>query len=160
MNNAISSGLLMYKFDGDELKIFLVHPGGPFFKSRDNGYWSIPKGLVEKDEDLLSTAIREFKEETGIEPIGKFDSLGSVKQKSGKTVYAWSFEYFGDSEIEISSNNFELEWPPNSGKKQSFPEVDDGQLFAVATARIKINAAQEEFLDALERKLKNKNITN
>lgn len=154
MNNAISAGLLMYKFDREELKVFLVHPGGPFFKNKDEGYWSIPKGLVEKDEDLLNTAIREFKEETGIEPVGEFDSLGWVKQKSGKTVHAWSFEYFGDNDIKILSNEFELEWPPNSGQKQFIPEVDKGLLFSVEEARIKINGAQAEFLDVLQKKLK------
>jgi len=147
----------MYKFDGEELKVFLVHPGGPFFKNKDVGYWGIPKGLVEKDEDLLNTAIREFKEETGIEPVGEFDSLGWVKQKSGKTIHAWSFEYFGDNDIKILSNNFELEWPPNSGKKQLFPEIDRGQLFSIEEAREKINGAQEEFLDVLKEKLKNHN---
>ena len=154
MNNAISAGLLMYKINGEELKVFLVHPGGPLFKNKDDGYWSIPKGLVEKDEDLLNTAIREFKEETGIEPVGKFDSLGCVKQKSGKTIHAWSFEYLGDSEIKILSNDFEIEWPPNSGRKQSFPEVDHGQFFSIKEAQLKISGAQSEFLDVLQKKLK------
>lgn len=154
MNNAISAGLLMYKFDNEELKVFLVHPGGPFFKNKDDGYWSIPKGLVEKDEDLLNTAIREFKEETGIEPAGEFDSLGWVKQKGGKTIHAWSFEYFGDSEIKILSNDFEIEWPPNSGQKQLIPEVDEGRFFSINEARLKISGAQSEFLDVLQKKLK------
>ncbi len=144
----------MYKFEGRELKVFLVHPGGPFFKNKDDGYWSIPKGLVEKEEDLLNTAIREFKEETGIEPIGEFTSLGCVKQKSGKVIHAWSFEYFGNSEIKILSNYFEMEWPPNSGRKQLFPEVDDGRFFSIKEARLKISGAQSEFLDVLKKKLK------
>jgi len=144
----------MYKFDKEELKVFLVHPGGPFFKNKDDGYWSIPKGLVEKDEDLLYTAIREFKEETGIEPVGEFISLGWVKQKSGKTIHAWSFEYFGNGEIKILSNDFEIEWPPNSGQKQFFPEVDDGRFFSIKEARLKISGAQSEFLDVLPKKLK------
>jgi len=143
----------MYKFDKEELKVFLVHPGGPFFKNKDDGYWSIPKGLVEKDEDLLYTAIREFKEETGIEPAGEFISLGWVKQKSGKTIHAWSFEYFGDGEIKILSNDFELEWPPNSGRKQFFPEVDNGQFFSIKEARLKISGTQSEFLGVLQKKL-------
>jgi len=157
MKNAISAGLLMYKFDGKELKVFLVHPGGPFFKNKDDGYWGIPKGLVEKDEDLLSTAIREFKEETGIEPTGEFTSLGWVKQKSGKTIHAWAFEYFGKNDIKILSNNFELEWPPNSGRRQYFPEIDDGQLYSINEARKKMNTAQAEFLDVLKEKLKTHN---
>lgn len=154
MNNVISAGLLMYRFDGKELQVFLVHPGGPFFKNKDEGYWSIPKGLVEKKEDFLNTAIREFKEETGIEPVGKFTSLGCVEQKSGKIIHAWSFECFGNSEIKILSNHFEMEWPPNSGRKQSFPEVDDGRFFSIKEARLKISGAQSEFLDALQKKLK------
>jgi predicted NUDIX family NTP pyrophosphohydrolase len=154
MNAAISAGLLMYKFDCEELKVFLVHPGGPFFKNKDDGYWSIPKGLVEKEEELLSTAIREFKEETGIESIGEFNSLGWVKQKSGKTVHAWAFEYFGDNDIKILSNEFELEWPPNSGRKQFIPEIDDGRFFSIEEARLKISGAQAEFLDVLQKKLK------
>ena len=154
MNFAISAGLLMYKFDGEELKVFLVHPGGPFFKDKDDGYWSIPKGLVEKEEELLITAIREFKEETGIEPIGEYNSLGWVKQKSGKTIHAWAFEYFGDNDIKILSNKFELEWPPNSGRKQLIPEIDDGRFFSIEEARSKINGAQAEFLDVLQKKLK------
>jgi predicted NUDIX family NTP pyrophosphohydrolase len=153
MNNAISAGLLMYKFDKEELKVFLVHPGGPFFKNKDDGYWSIPKGLVEKEEELLNTAIREFKEETGIEPNAEFNSLGRVKQKSGKTIYAWSFEYFGDNDIKILSNEFELEWPPNSGRKQFIPEVDEGRFFSIKEARLKIRGAQAEFLDTLQKKL-------
>lgn len=154
MNDSISAGLLMYKIDRDELKVFLVHPGGPFFKNKDDGYWSIPKGLVEKDEDILDSAIREFKEETGIEPDGKFDSLGWVKQKSGKTIHAWSFEYFGDNHIKILSNEFELEWPPNSGQKQFIPEVDEGRFFSMAEARLKIRGAQAEFLDVLQKNFK------
>lgn len=144
----------MYKIEKEELKVFLVHPGGPFFKNKDEGYWSIPKGLVENGEDLLNTAIREFKEETGIEPIGEFNPLGCVKQKSGKTVHAWSFEYFGDYDIKILSNEFELEWPPNSGRKQFIPEIDDGRFFLIDEARLKINGAQSGFLDVLKQKLK------
>lgn len=156
MNNAISAGLLMYKFDGEELKVFLVHPGGPFFENKDNGFWGIPKGLVEREENLLAAAIREFKEETGIEPAGEFTSLGWVKQRSGKTIHAWAFEYFGDGEIKILSNNFELEWPPNSGRRQLFPEVDDGKLFSAEEALIKLSGAQAEFINVLKNKLKAK----
>jgi predicted NUDIX family NTP pyrophosphohydrolase len=153
MNNAISAGLLMYKLDEKELKVFLVHPGGPFFKNKDGGYWSIPKGLIEKEEELLSAAIREFKEETGIEPNGEFESLGWVKQKSGKTIYAWAFEYFGDEDMKIISNEFELEWTANSGRKQFVPEIDDGLFFSIDEAQIKINGAQAQFLDVLRDKL-------
>jgi predicted NUDIX family NTP pyrophosphohydrolase len=156
MKNLISAGLLMYKRHAGIVKVFLVHPGGPFFVNKDEGYWSIPKGLVEGNEDLLKAAIREFEEETGINPKGDFIALNSVKQKSGKTVYAWAFEYFGNEEIKIVSNHFEVKWPPNSGKKQSFPEVDQGKLFTIAEAKQKMNSAQVEFLIRLEEKLKSK----
>ena len=150
MKNAISAGLLMYKIDGEELKVFLVHPGGPLFSKKDDGYWGIPKGLADSDEDLLETAKREFEEETGIAPIGDFYSIDSVKLKSGKIVHAWAFEFKGDSAVTISSNSFELEWPPHSGRKQSFPEIDEGRFFKLIEARKKMNPAQVEFLNRLE----------
>ena len=137
MNAAISAGLLMYKFDGEKIKVFLVHPGGPFFKNKDDGYWSIPKGLVEKVEEILNTAIREFKEETGIEPIGEYNSLGWVKKKSGKTIHAWAFEYFGDNDIKILSNKFEgallpIELANKIASISTYPSAKSLQLFADA----------------------------
>ena len=154
MSAAISAGLLMYAIDDGALRVFLVHPGGPFFVKKDNGYWGIPKGLQDNNEDLLDTAIREFREETGIIPSGDFTPLGTVKQKNGKTVHAWAFQVEnGKAEI-IQSNTFELEWPPNSGKKQNFPEVDKGEFFPVDVAREKIVQAQSQFISELERFLK------
>src|SRR5690349_2485033 len=119
----ISAGLLMYrKVPG--LEFFLVHPGGPYFKNKTLGVWSIPKGLPENDEDLLITAQREFKEETGITPSPPFDPLGSIQQKAGKIVHAWSFSGSWDPTTGITCNTFSIEWPPRSGRFQEFPEQD------------------------------------
>ena len=146
----ISCGLLMYSQKDGELKVFLVHPGGPFFKNRDEGYWSIPKGLPEENEDYLDAAKREFEEETNIKPEGEFIPLGYVIQKNKKQVHAWAFEKDIDAETKFECNSlFEMEWPPKSGRRQKFPEVDDGRFFDIETAKIKINSAQAEFLDIL-----------
>jgi predicted NUDIX family NTP pyrophosphohydrolase len=143
-----SAGLLMYRGNKDTLEFFLVHPGGPFFKNKDDGYWTIPKGEPAENEPLLDTAKREFKEETGIEPIGPFIDLGSTKQKGGKVVFAWAFEKNGANWM--NSNYFELEWPPKSGKKVSFPEIDKGGYFTLEEAKVKINSAQVYFLVKLK----------
>ena len=153
MAELISAGLMMYTFRGKELNVFLVHPGGPFFIKKDDGYWGIPKGLIEKDEDLLETARREFEEETGISPEGKFISLDSIIQKSGKKVYAWAFQAYNNSPVEIKCNTFEMEWPPHSGKKQNFPEVDKGEFFTLENAIKKINPSQIEFIVRLKNHL-------
>jgi predicted NUDIX family NTP pyrophosphohydrolase len=150
---AVSAGLLMYALTDGGLQIFLVHPGGPFFNKKDDGYWGIPKGLQENNEALLDTAKREFSEETGINPAGDFLPLGSVKQKSGKTVHAWAFKVESNKPVMIHSNTFKIEWPPKSGIKQKFPEVDKGEFFPPDIARIKIVEAQTEFISALERNL-------
>ena len=154
MSANISAGLLMYSIKSGELKVFLVHPGGPFFANRDNGYWGIPKGLQDENEELLKTAKREFEEETGIKPEGDFIPLGSVKQKTGKIVHAWGFKWEDDSKIEIKCNEFEIEWPPKSGKKLTFPEVDKGEFFTVSEANEKMIEAQREFIARLEAHLK------
>ena len=130
------------------MEVFLVHPGGPFFKNKDLGAWSIPKGEFLDDEDALAAAKREFFEETGLAVDGDFIPLNPVKLKSGKKVYAWALEGNIDHE-NIISNLFELEWPPKSGKKQSFPEVDRACWFDLETAKQKINAAQVAFVDEL-----------
>jgi predicted NUDIX family NTP pyrophosphohydrolase len=142
-----SAGILLYKVDkSNEPAFFLVHPGGPFFAKKDNGSWTIPKGEIEPDEDPLETAKREFEEETGTKPTGIFISLGEIKQKGGKTVQAWAVE--GDLDIEkILCNTFEIEWPPKSGQRKSFPEIDKAGWFAFPEAREKINEAQSIFLD-------------
>ena len=141
----------MYRIRKSEVEVFLAHPGGPFYKKKDQGVWSIPKGLVEKGEDYLSAARREFFEETGIEPEGQFIDLGSVKQSSGKQVYAWAFAGDHDPSEAHASNYFEMEWPPDSGKKASFPEIDRVEFFNLSMAREKINPAQVEFLERLKK---------
>ena len=144
-----SAGLLMYAMNGDKLKVFLVHPGGPFFVNKDEGHWGIPKGLIDKDEDLLDAAIREFNEETGVTPHGEYFPLGTIQQRNGKIVYAWAFQSKHDGKIETKSNTFEMEWPPHSGKKQKFPEIDKGEFFTVEEAKKKMISAQFEFVDRL-----------
>ncbi len=150
MRNLVSAGLLMYRFTRGELKVFLVHPGGPFYKNKDAGYWSIPKGEIGTGENALDTAIREFTEETGIMPHGEFIPLDSVRQKSGKIVHAWAFSGNWDEKNPIVSNTFEMEWPPRSGIKKQFPEIDQASFFSIPQAMEKINAAQQEFIRRLE----------
>jgi len=145
-----SAGILLFRRIG-ELQFFLVHPGGPYWVNRDEGAWTIPKGEF-LDEDPLDAARREFLEETGQVVSGEFMPLTPITQKAGKQVYAWAVE--GDIDAEaIVSNHFEIEWPPRSGQRQSFPEVDKGRWFAVNEARRKINAAQVGFIDELLTKL-------
>jgi predicted NUDIX family NTP pyrophosphohydrolase len=148
----VSAGVLMYRRRGQELEVFLAHPGGPFFKNKDEGHWTIPKGEVDENEELLSTAIREFREEIGIDldPRGKLIDLGSIRQKGGKVVHAWAIEGDCPAGHCLKSNNFKMEWPPKSGKFESFPEVDRAEFFEVAAAKIKIKATQIPFLDRLE----------
>lgn len=150
-----SAGLLMYSINNDKVKFFLVHPGGPFFKNKDDGYWGIPKGLLEENEKPLETAKREFKEETGLEPEGDFISLGTVKQKNNKTVHAWAFRADLENPVNISCNTCEVEWPPKSGRLITIPEVDKGSFFSEDEARIKINKAQIKFIIRLLEVLKN-----
>lgn len=150
MAKKISAGLLMFRIVEGQLEAFLVHPGGPYFKKKDVGAWTIPKGEIEEGESMLDTAKREFQEETGIQPIGKFISIDSVTQKGGKTVHAWAFEGDWDESKPLKSNDFEIEWPPRSGKKQKFPEIDRAEFFSLDIAKQKINTAQIEFLDKLE----------
>ena len=138
----------MYRLRGDVLEVFLVHPGGPYFKNKDAGAWSIPKGEFLDDEEPLAAAKREFEEETSQPVNGDFVPLGSVKLKSGKTVYAWAVE--GDIDHEtIISNTFEIEWPPRSGKKITIPEIDRAGWFNAAVAKQKINPAQAAFIETL-----------
>lgn len=138
----------MYRKINDELLVFLVHPGGPFFKNKDAGAWSIPKGEFSDDEDPLTAAKREFLEETGQSIDGNFIRLDSVKLKSGKIIHAFAVE--GDIDHEtILSNLFEIEWPPKSGKMQSFPEIDRAGWFDLETAKLKINAGQVSLIESL-----------
>lgn len=143
-----SAGILAYRrTEGKE--VFLVHPGGPFWKNKDEGSWTIPKGEFGDDEDALEAAIREFEEETGTLLNGPFLPLEPVKQKAGKWIYAWMTEADLDP-AKIVSNEFQIEWPPKSGKIKSFPEVDRAEWFPLGTARKKINPAQAAFIEEVE----------
>jgi len=148
---AVSAGLLLFRRRGaaGALELFLAHPGGPFWKGRDDGAWTIPKGEVGEGEELLVAACREFEEETGISPVAPFLPLGSVRQKGGKTVHAWAWE--GDADAaRITSNDMRTEWPRGSGRWLTFPEVDRCAWFAPTEARIKMNGAQATFVARLE----------
>jgi len=139
----------------EQLEVFLVHPGGPFWIKKDAGAWSIPKGEIETGEEALQVAIREFKEETGQEIEGSFSELQPVKQKAGKIIKAWAVE--GDiDETTIVSNTFEIEWPPRSGKKKIFPEVDKAQWFSLTEASEKINPGQLPLIEELQQIIRNK----
>jgi predicted NUDIX family NTP pyrophosphohydrolase len=146
---ARSAGILLYRGAGPSLEVLLVHPGGPLWARRDEGAWSIPKGEYAEGEDALSAARREFAEELGSPPPdGEPLALGEITQKGGKRVSA--FALAGDLDATtITSNTFELEWPPRSGRTRSFPEVDRAQWFGLAQARLRINPAQAELLDRL-----------
>lgn len=141
-----SVGLLVYRQSGRAVEVLLVHPGGPFFARRDNGVWSIPKGELEEGEDKLAAARREFTEELGLAvPQGPMIDLGSIKQKSGKTVYAWAVP--GDLDCtNVVSNTFRLEWPPRSGKQQEFPEIDRAAWFDSTTALSKLTPGQDQLV--------------
>ncbi len=146
---ATSAGLLIYRRGAGGLEVFLVHPGGPFWRKKDQGAWSIPKGVVTDGEDPFAAAQRELREETGFEVTGPFLALPSVRQVGGKVVKAWAVEAEVDPE-RIASNTFTMEWPPRSGRQQTFPEVDRAAWFTVAEARERINAGQVPLLEALE----------
>jgi predicted NUDIX family NTP pyrophosphohydrolase len=143
-----SAGILMYRGRGAELRLLLVHPGGPFWAKKDQGAWSIPKGEYEPGEDPLKTAIREFEEELGSWPEGAFLELGEVAQPSRKVITAWAIE--GDFDPRrLRSDLFEMEWPPRSGRMQSFPEVDRAEWFTPDEARAKLLPGQIPFIDRL-----------
>ena len=139
----------MFRRIGSEVEVLLVHPGGPFFFNKDAGAWTIPKGEAAPEEDLLARARIEFQEELGLPPAGEWIPLGSIKQKGGKIVHAWAFESNLPDVFVLKSNEFEIEWPPRSGRRARFPEVDQARFFGDAEAREKINAAQMPFLDRL-----------
>jgi predicted NUDIX family NTP pyrophosphohydrolase len=144
-----SAGLLLYRRQPGGLELFLAHPGGPFWKGRDIGAWTIPKGLTEAGEEPLAAACREFEEETGVRPQGPFLPLGAVRQKAGKVVHAWAWE--GDADpARIISNSMQAEWPRGSGRWITFPEVDRCAWFDPRVAGEKINPAQAEFIVRLE----------
>ena len=145
---AQSAGIMMYHRRGGELRILLVHPGGPFWRNKDEGAWSIPKGEYGPDEDAEAAARRELSEELSHEAKGPLHPLGEVKQRGGKRVVAFALE--GDLDAaSIRSNEFQLEWPPGSGRIQSYPEVDRAEWFSLPAAARKILAGQLPFLDRL-----------
>ncbi len=144
-----SAGLLLVRVRESRLEVLLAHPGGPFFAKKDEGAWTIPKGELEPGEDELAAARREFEEETGVRPEGPFAKLETVRQKGGKVVHAWAC--LGDCDPEaIESNTFTLEWPPRSGRRREFPEIDRAAFFPLDEARRKLNAAQCRWLDEVE----------
>ena len=150
MATKTSAGLLMFRSTASGVQVLLAHPGGPFFVRKDDGAWTIPKGVVEPGEqDLLKRAQIEFEEELGINPVGEAMAIGSVRQKGGKIVHAWAIHGDLPADFQIRSNTFDLEWPPHSGKIQSFPEIDRAAFFSLEEAARKINPAQKEFLDRL-----------
>ena len=146
--SGVSAGILLYRRRSG-LEVLLAHPGGPFWRGRDAGAWTIPKGLVAPGEALLDAARRELREETGLVPDGPFLPLGSVRQKAGKTVHAWACE--GDADpATVTSNTTTIEWPRGSGRRITYPEVDRCGWFALEVARQKLNPAQSELLGRLE----------
>jgi predicted NUDIX family NTP pyrophosphohydrolase len=145
-----SAGILLYRRDGRGTEVLLVHPGGPFWAKKDEGAWSIPKGELAPGEDALARARAEFEEETGAAIDGDFRPLAPCRQAGGKRIQAWAIEGAFDPAA-LRSNTFLLEWPPRSGRRQEFPEVDRAEWFDLATARTKINPGQRPLLDELER---------
>lgn len=143
-----SAGILIY-CKKPHLQVLLAHPGGPYWTNKDEGAWTIPKGEPEEDEELLDAARRECLEETGLLPEKELLELGSMKQKGGKTVYAWGWEYCIPDDFVFAPGYFEMEWPPNSGKRESFPEIDRIEYFGPFEAKKKINPAQAEFINRL-----------
>lgn len=144
-----SAGIVLWKRAAGELRVLLVHPGGPFWKNKDLGAWTIPKGEYDDSEDAPAAAKREFAEELGELPRGELTPLGDVRQKAGKMVSGFALE----ADFDVASfkcNTFEIEWPPRSGKRASFPEIDRAEWFRLDAAREKINPAQRLLLERLE----------
>lgn len=146
-----SAGLLLYRIRNEQLELFLAHPGGPYWDKKDDGVWTLPKGLYGADEDPLAAARREFHEEIGTlldTPDDAFIPLGELKQKGNKIVHAWAVE--GDIDADnVTSNTYAIQWPPNSGQRRRYPEVDRAGWFSVDEARLKILGGQAAFIDRL-----------
>jgi predicted NUDIX family NTP pyrophosphohydrolase len=143
----------MYRIQKGIIEVLLAHPGGPYFQSKDDGAWTIPKGEPDPGDDLFLTAQREFEEETGLKPKGSFFPLHPIQQKGGKIVHAWAFEGDWDPTA-IKSSLFTMEWPPKSGRQMEFPEIDRAQFFDLTAAKKKIKAGQEALIDELATLLK------
>ena len=146
-----SAGIVLYATFGQKLKVLLVHPGGPYFASRDEGSWGIPKGMVNPEEDEQVAALRELQEETGItlKPEVPLMPLSDIRLKSGKRVMAWAAPYDGPEVIDVVSNTYEIRWPPKTGKLYAFPEVDRAEFFTLPEAKVKMMEAQTPFLERL-----------
>jgi predicted NUDIX family NTP pyrophosphohydrolase len=152
MTKKMSAGVLLYRTRDRRIEVFLVHPGGPYWKNKDAGSWTIPKGEIEEGGDPLATARREFHEETGSHVAGAFAPLAPLRQTGGKLVHAWAVK--GDIDAaSLTSNKFLMEWPPRSGQQREFPEIDRGEWFPMAMAKEKILPAQQGFLEQLEQRL-------
>lgn len=152
MPRKTSAGLLFYRVRDGAIEVLLGHPGGPFWQNRDLGAWSIPKGEIHEGEEPLDAARREFREETGLEPGGPFLELMPIQQKGGKIVRAWAVA--GDCDpSRLTSVSFEIEWPPRSGQKRAFPEIDRAQFFGVEEAKRRINSAQAAFIEELQQRV-------
>jgi predicted NUDIX family NTP pyrophosphohydrolase len=148
-----SAGVLLFRRRGSQPEVLLAHPGGPFWKNKDEGAWSIPKGEYDEKENPLAAAKREFAEETGLAAAGDFIPLGEIRQTGGKVVTAWAME--GDFDAaKMHSNAFSMAWPPGSGKLQEFPEIDRAEWFPLEDARRKILKGQAEFLERLAKHLR------
>lgn len=149
----VSAGLLVFRGQGASLEVLLVHPGGPFWSKKDDGAWFIPKGEIEPGEEALAAALREFREEVGLEPpAGELLELGSVKNKSGKTIHAWAVA----ADLDLSgfhSNAVSIEWPPRSGKQREFPEIDRALYYGVEAATVKMHEAELPLVQRLLEKL-------
>jgi predicted NUDIX family NTP pyrophosphohydrolase len=148
MPSAVSAGLLLFRRKGGEVEFFLAHPGGPYWKNKDEGAWTIPKGLVEEGEDPLATARREFQEETGIVAQSPIWELGTIQQKAGKLIHAWAWQ--GDADpAAVVSNSIRIEFPRNTGRFLEVPEIDRCGWFSAAEARQRVNPAQSPLIDRL-----------
>ena len=145
-----SAGVLAYRFRDGEMQVLLVHPGGPYWRKKDLGSWSIPKGEIHPEEEPFEAALREFREETACEITGSMTPLTPLKQPSGKVIHLWAVEGECD-ENAVKSMVFEMEWPPRSGKMRTFPEIEAAEWFTMAQARVKILKGQMGFLDELEK---------
>jgi predicted NUDIX family NTP pyrophosphohydrolase len=156
MAKKISGGLVLYEQINGTLKFLIAHPGGPFFKNRDDGYWSIPKGEPEEKEEIFDAAVREFEEETGLIPKGPYINLGSILQKNGKLVYAWGFAGSWVEGAVPKCNEITLEYPKGSGKVWTFPEIDRAIMMLAEEAKQKLSAKQAPFIDRLIQSLNEK----
>lgn len=145
----VSAGLLMYRLRLGQLEVFIGHPGGPWQVSAGSDDWTIPKGVVQPNESLINAAVREFSEEVGLTPQGPYLDLGRIRQRGGKTVYAWAFSGDWTDGRRLSGCEVEIEWPPGSGRRRRWPELDDARFFTVAGAKQRLKLEQQPFLDRL-----------